>query len=105
MTVTATGPQSNATIPLTMTIPGTATGPVFTPAGGSYSSAQTVTISSPTQGASVRYTTDGSIPTVTTGIVYTSPIAVSATSTVRAIAYGAGLTISAVTSATYTIQP
>jgi hypothetical protein len=77
--------------------------PTFTPAGGTYSSAQTVSISSTTSGASIRYTTDGSTPTSTTGTLYSGPISVSATKTIKAIAYASGMANSAVTSATYTI--
>ena len=41
--------------------------PSFTPAAGSYGSAQSVTISTTTGGATIRYTTDGSTPTETAG--------------------------------------
>ena len=34
--------------------------PIFSPGGGTYTSAQSVTITSSTSGASIRYTTDGS---------------------------------------------
>jgi hypothetical protein len=77
--------------------------PTFSPVGGTYSSSQTVTISTTTSGASIRYTTDGSTPTSTTGTLYSGPITVSSTKTVKAIAYKSGMADSAVTSATYTI--
>jgi len=77
--------------------------PTFSPGGGSYSSAQSVTISSSTSGASIRYTTDGSTPTSTTGTVYSGPVTISATATLKAIAYKSGMTDSTVTSSTYTI--
>ena len=44
--------------------------PTFTPPAGNYSSTQSVTISTTTPGASIRYTTDGSTPSSTTGTVY-----------------------------------
>ena len=47
----------------------------------------TVTISDATSGATIRYTTDGSTPT-TSSPVYTGPIAVSQTTTIRAMARG-----------------
>ncbi len=78
--------------------------PTFSPAGGTFTTPQSVSLSSATAGSSIRYTTDGSTPNATTGTVYTGPIAVSATTTLRAIAYSAGMTDSAVTSATYTIN-
>jgi len=76
--------------------------PTFSPAGGTYSSTQTVTLSSATSGASIRYTTDGSTPSATVGTVYGGPLAVSGNATIKAIAYKSGLTDSAVASATYT---
>jgi hypothetical protein len=81
----------------------TAAAPTFTPAAGTYSSAQSVTISTTTSGASIRYTTDGSTPSSTAGTLYSGPISISATTTVKAIAYASGLANSAVSSATYTI--
>ena len=77
--------------------------PTFSPAGGTYSSSQTVTISTVTSGASIRYTTDGSTPTSTSGILYSSPVTVSASVTLKAIAYKAGMNNSTVNTAAYTI--
>ena len=77
--------------------------PVFSPAGGSYSSAQSVTITSSTSGATIRYTTDGSTPTETDGTVYSSAVNISSTTTLKAIAYKSGYADSSVTTATYTI--
>ncbi len=80
-----------------------AAAPTFSPAGGTYTSAQSVVITSATSGATIRYTTDGSTPTETNGTVYASPVSISVTATLQAIAYKSGLTDSAVTSAVYTI--
>lgn len=77
--------------------------PVFSPAGGTYTTAQNVTISTATSGATIRYTTNGTTPTSTTGTIYSSPVNLAATATLQAIAYKSGLTDSTVTSATYTI--
>ena len=85
------------------TIAGTVATPTFSPAAGTYASTQSVAISTTTVGASIRYTTDGSTPSSTVGTVYSGPIAVSATTTLKAIAYLAGWTDSAVNSAAYTI--
>jgi glucose/arabinose dehydrogenase len=78
--------------------------PTFSPAPGTYSSAQSVTIATTTSGASIRYTTDGSTPTSTAGTVYSGPITVSSTTTLKAIAYASGMSNSNVTSATYTFS-
>ena len=79
--------------------------PTFSPVAGSFSTPQSVTLSSDTPGASIYYTTDGSNPVPGTGSakLYSSPIAVAATQTIKAVATLAGLTLSPVTSATYTI--
>ncbi|WP_434453021.1 chitobiase/beta-hexosaminidase C-terminal domain-containing protein [Lentzea sp. E54] len=76
--------------------------PTFSPPGGAYTSAQTVTISTATSGATIRYTVDGSTPTASSP-VYSGPISVPSSRTVNAIGIKAGLTNSAVASATYTI--
>jgi hypothetical protein len=79
----------------------TVAAPTFTPGGGTYSSAQTVTIGSTTTGATIRYTLDGSIPSQTNGTIYTGPIVISSNTTLKAIAYKSGMTDSTVSSATY----
>ncbi len=78
--------------------------PVFSPAGGTYSSAQNVTLSTATNGASIRYTLDNASPTATTGTLYSGPITLSTTTIVRAIAYKSGSPDSAVSTATYIIS-
>ncbi|MFT3784084.1 MAG: chitobiase/beta-hexosaminidase C-terminal domain-containing protein [Nibricoccus sp.] len=81
----------------------TAATPTFSPAAGTYTSSQTVTIASATSGATIRYTVDGSTPT-TTSPVYSSPVAISATTTLKAIAYKSGYNASGTASGVYTIN-
>lgn len=76
--------------------------PTFSPAAGAYTSAQTVTISCATSGATIRYTTDGSTPT-SSSTVYSQPIAVNSTMTIKAIGMKTGLADSYVATAEYTI--
>ena len=80
-----------------------AVSPVFSPGPGTYSSAQTVTLSTTTAGANIYYTTDGTAPT-TTSTQYTIPITVGATEIVSAVAGGPDFTSSTVASASYTIS-
>jgi hypothetical protein len=82
--------------------PGAVATPAFSPAGGTFSSAQTVTISDATSGATIHYTLDGSAPTASSA-TYTGPLSITATTTVKAIAVLSGSTDSAVATATYTI--
>lgn len=78
--------------------------PTFSPAAGTFTSAQTVTISDSTSGASIYYTTNGTTPTQSSTL-YTAPIAISATTTIEAIASDApSYTNSNVATATYTIN-
>ncbi|MBO4453464.1 MAG: chitobiase/beta-hexosaminidase C-terminal domain-containing protein [Paludibacteraceae bacterium] len=75
--------------------------PTFTPEAGKFIGAQSVTIECETEGATIYYTTDGTDPTTSSATA--QPIAVSATTTIKAIAAKQGLTNSDVASATYTI--
>lgn len=76
--------------------------PTFSPIAGSYGTTQTVTISDVSPSPTMYYTTDGSTPT-TSSTMYSSPLSVSATQTVQAIATASGYTQSAVGAALYTI--
>ncbi|MFA6127554.1 MAG: chitobiase/beta-hexosaminidase C-terminal domain-containing protein [Bacteroidales bacterium] len=78
--------------------------PDFSPAPGTYNTIQSVSLTSTTLGASIRYTLDGTTPSESTGTVYSSPISIDATTTIKAIAYKAGMTASSVVTGTYTIQ-
>jgi alpha-tubulin suppressor-like RCC1 family protein len=82
-------------------ITGTVAAPEFSVEPGTYASAKTVSITTPTAGAAIRYTTDGSTPSEALGTVYASPIVVSRSLTLRAVAYRAGWTTSAVTTGEY----
>jgi hypothetical protein len=63
--------------------------PTIEPASGTYTEAQTITITAE-EGVTVYYTTDGSEPT-TASAVYSEPFTVSETATVKAIAMKDGL--------------
>ena len=94
--------SSVASAAYTITIPGLAATPTFTPAAGTFTTAQTVTLGTTTSGATLYYTTDGTAPT-TTSSVYSTPLAVGSSETIKAIAVASGYTTSAVATAAYTI--
>ncbi|MCU0797137.1 MAG: chitobiase/beta-hexosaminidase C-terminal domain-containing protein [Akkermansiaceae bacterium] len=84
-------------------IPTPALAPVVPPSG-THTGSLMVTLETPSQGAAIRYTTDGSQPTTTHGTLYTAPFTLHTTTTVRAIAFGGGWLPSEESSATYTLQ-
>ena len=87
---------------LTVTAVGATAPPSFSPAGGTFTTAQSVMLSDATAGSSIYYTTNGTTPS-SASTPYTGPISVTATETIEAIAYLNGVA-SNVTSATYTID-
>ncbi len=79
--------------------------PAFSPAGGTYTSGQNVTITCATAGATIYYTADGNEPT-TASTEYTGAISVSGpgtSTTIRAIAKARWYAVSEEGSATYAI--
>ena len=62
-----------------------------------------VTITTDTPGAVIRYTTDGSRPTETTGTVYTAPVSISRTTILRAAAFRTGWEATNVDTQTYIV--
>jgi hypothetical protein len=68
---------------------------------GFYDAPFDLVISSATPGATIRYTLNGDPPTVNSGTVYTAPIHVDHTTTIRAIAYKPGWVSTNVDTQTY----
>jgi len=91
---------ASATTLVTVTTPAPAN-PSFSPAGGTYAAAQTVTLTS-TQGATIYYTTNGTTPSAGSKL-YTKPLTVASTETIKAIAILNGVP-SGVSTATFTIN-
>jgi len=77
--------------------------PGFSPPPSLYPTSQSVALSARTAGAAIYYTVDGSTPT-TSSALYTDPIAVTQTTTIKAIAVLSGLADSDVAMATYSVQ-
>ncbi len=76
--------------------------PVISPGSGTFSTPPTVTITDSLAGATIYYTTDGSIPTSSSPVYQSaSPLVGYANETITAIASVAGYLLSAPASATY----
>ncbi|MBC8182392.1 chitobiase/beta-hexosaminidase C-terminal domain-containing protein [candidate division KSB1 bacterium] len=76
--------------------------PNFEPSPNTYTTAQDITISCTTTGATIHYSTNGADPTETDP-TYTAPINISTTTTLKVRAYKTGWTPSSVASGIYTI--
>lgn len=77
--------------------------PTFLPVAGTYIGTQNVVISCTTPSSTIYYTTNGSTPT-TGSTVYSGPVSVAVSETLKAIATAGGFTQSAVGSAAYVIN-
>ena len=90
-----------ATLTVTITAPTVAT-PVFAPATGTYADSVTFAISCATDNAEIRYTTDGTEPT-DASTLYSAPITLNATTTVKAKAFKTDWLASETATAVYTV--
>ena len=79
--------------------------PVISPSGGNYSGSVSVTMQTATSGASIYYTTNGSTPTQSSTL-YSGPMTLTNSATVKAKAFKSGSNPSAEASASFTVtQP
>ena len=100
---TASGFSQSAIASAAYTIELPAATPTFSVSPGTYTSAQSVSISDTTPGAVIHYTTNGTTPTINSTL-YSGPITVSTSETIEAIATASGYSQSAVASAAYVID-
>jgi len=77
--------------------------PVTSPPAGTYTGTQSVTISCSTPGSTIYYTTNGATPT-TASAIYTAPLLLNTSQTVKALATAPSFAQSTVSSAVYTIS-
>jgi hypothetical protein len=95
--------QGSTTVNITPV--GITAAPTFSPAAGTYSTTQAVTLSSTTTGAHIYYTTDGSTPRAgSSPYLVGLPIQVNASETIQAIAIAPGDSASPIVSAAYVID-
>src|SRR5262249_35006060 len=82
---------------------GTAQTPVLTPAPGTFTGEQSVTITTDTPGALIRYTTDDTEPGLLSP-VYSAPVTLSTTTALRARAFAPSMAPSASAGGLYVID-
>ena len=101
---TGSGPSAVASASYTINLPPAPT-PVLTPGAGAFTSGQSVTITDSAPGATIYYTTDGTTPTTSSTPYTGTPIAVTSSETLNAVAIsqGYGYGYSAVGGGAYTI--
>jgi len=80
----------------------TVSNPAYSIPSGTYPNSQSISISTSTAGATIRYTIDGTTPT-TTSSIYSTPVVISSTTTLKARAWKTGLTPSGIATAAYII--
>jgi Chitobiase/beta-hexosaminidase C-terminal domain len=78
--------------------------PAFSPAPGTFATAQSVTLSDATPGVTIYYTTNGSAPT-TSSAIYSGAIPVGVSTVIEAVAAVPGSTNSGLARADYIITP
>jgi predicted RNA-binding protein with TRAM domain len=100
---TACGNETTSNENTSNTTPQSVAKPTATPAGGIYTTVQTVTLATATSGANIYYTLDGTNPT-TSSTKYITPISISTSTTLKAIAVKTGMANSEMLNETYTIN-
>ena len=96
---------SNCVITTSLQLETQKVGEPVLPPGGIFDTKQTITFTDTTTDVTFYYTTDGSIPTDSTGIKYTGPIDIFNTTTINVIAYKEDWNPSNVITVTYTKNP
>ncbi|MHB1036837.1 MAG: lamin tail domain-containing protein [Pirellulales bacterium] len=73
----------------------------FSQTRGFFDAPFALSLSTSTEGAVIRYTTDGTVPTETNGMVYTAPLSITKTTTLRAAAFKGDFKPASVETQTY----
>ena len=94
-------PASPSGLPTTQGVAGFASDVQIQAPSGFYSAPTQVSMTTATAGATIRYTRDGSEPTLANGAAYSGPLVIDTTACLRAAAFQPGLGQSNVTTASY----
>jgi alpha-tubulin suppressor-like RCC1 family protein len=85
-----------------MMVSGTAVAPIMNPPAGPYTATQSVILTTSTTGGAIRYTLDGTDPTLTSKL-FTTPVPINGTTTLKAKAFRADFQASPTATAIYTL--
>ena len=99
--------SGQATNTISITIPEVVATPVITPAAGTYLGPRTVTITCPTPGATIHFTSTGNTPGTTLNTItklYTGPFTITGNVTIKAIGLKTGMSVSATATNVFTIN-
>jgi hypothetical protein len=102
---TTAGGNTFAGLPLTIGKNTLASTVTALPAGGTFNTPQTVTLSSTDPSAKIFFTTDGTVPTIASRVYNGTPIPISQTTFLRYFALGATGNVTPVATQTYTFLP
>ncbi|MGB8260265.1 MAG: FG-GAP-like repeat-containing protein [Terracidiphilus sp.] len=103
--ITVTSGSESSSVAANLAITAAAPAPTFAPPQGTYTGTQQVAMNDTNLYATIFYTLDGSTPSgFSTQYKWNTPISISKTTTVKAIAWVNGMGISPVSTATYTIK-
>jgi Lamin Tail Domain/Chitobiase/beta-hexosaminidase C-terminal domain/CotH kinase protein len=94
-------PSTPGAVNSATTLSAVAVTPVPGTTRGFFTTSFPLTLTTTTPGATIRYTTDGSEPTASTGTLYSVPITISGTTALRAAAFATGLVPSATATFSY----
>jgi hypothetical protein len=87
---------------VTLMAAGEVASPVISPGGGTYNSPVTVSMTTSTKGAEIRYTLDGSVPTKSSSL-YSKPFVLAASAAVQAVGFKKGMLASMISRREFTI--
>ena len=93
---------TSAPVNISLVSASTVSAPVLNPPGGAFTNLVQVALSSATADATIRYTTNGNNPTAASPL-YSAPLSLTASATIKAAAFKSGLLDSAVTSGFFSI--